>query len=156
MMHAPKNIAPRVWPGEIPLTSLYTTGTGGQIFFHALRTQGKLIGTRCRPCEQVYLPARSFCERCFAELKEPIEIKRTGRLASYTLCYVDLDGTRPRRPVALGLVRLEGATTLLLHYLLGMNDPTEVKIGCSVETVIKPKAKRNGSILDIEGFRVVS
>jgi uncharacterized protein len=156
MIQSPKNLGPRTWPGEIPLTSLYTAGTGGQIFFYALKTQGKLIGTRCRLCEQVYLPARSFCERCFAELKEPVEVKRTGRLVSYTLCYVDLDGARLRRPVGLGLVHLEGATTLLLHYLLEVNDLTEVKIGCRVETVIKPKAKRIGSILDIEGFRVVS
>jgi uncharacterized OB-fold protein len=146
---------PRAWPGGIPLTSLYTAGTGGQIFFHALKIQGKLIGTRCRPCEQVYLPTRSFCERCFAELKEQVEVKRTGRLASYTFCHVDLDGARLQRPLALGLVQLEGASTLLLHYLLGVNDPTEVKIGCTVEAVIKPKAKRTGSILDIAGFRVV-
>jgi uncharacterized OB-fold protein len=77
-------------------------------------------------------------------------------LVSYTLCYVDLDGAPLRRPVGLGLVHLDGATTLLLHYLLEVNDLTEVKIGCKVETVIKSKAKRIGSILDIEGFRVVS
>jgi uncharacterized OB-fold protein len=150
------NIERRGWPGTIPLTSLYTAGTGGQIFFHALKTQGKLIATRCRLCEQVYLPARSFCERCFAELTEQVEVKRTGRLVSYTISYVDHDGARLRRPLALGLVQLEGATTLMLHYLLSVDDPTEVKIGCKVETVIKPKAKRIGSILDIEGFRVVS
>ena len=102
------------------------------------------------------MPSRSFCERCFAELKEQVEVKRTGRLVSYTFCYVDLDGAPLRRAVALGLVHLEGATTVLLHYLMDMNGPTEVKIGCRVETVIKPKAKRIGSILDIEGFRVVS
>jgi uncharacterized OB-fold protein len=156
MMQLPTNIAQRAWPGKIPLTSLYTAGTGGQIFFHALKTQGKLIGTRCSPCDQVYLPARSFCERCFAELTEQVEVKRTGRLVSYTLSYVDHDGARLRRPLALGLVQLEGATTLILHRLLGVNGPTEVKIGCRVETLIKPKANRIGSILDIEGFRVVS
>jgi uncharacterized protein len=155
MMRSLKNVEQRAWPGEIPLTSLYTAGTGGQIFFHALKTQGKLIATRCVPCAQIYLPARSFCERCFAELKEQVEVKRTGRLVSYTVCYVDRDGARLRRPVALGLVQLDGATTFFLHYLLGVNDPREVKIGSRVETVIKAKAKRVGSILDIEGFRVV-
>jgi uncharacterized OB-fold protein len=152
----PTNTEQLRWPGKIPLTSLYTAGTAGQTFFHALKTRGKLIATRCSPCEQVYLPARSFCERCFAELTEQVEIKRSGRLVSYTISYVDHDGARLRRPIALGLVQLEGATTLILHYLLSVNDPTEVKIGCRVETVIKPKAKRIGSILDIEGFRVVS
>jgi uncharacterized protein len=156
MIQSPKNLGPRTWPGEIPLSSFYTAGTGGQIFFHALKTRGKLIATRCGPCEQVYLPARSFCERCFAELTKQVEVKRTGRLVSYTLSYVDHDGARLRHPEALALVQLEGATTLILHYLLSVDDPTEVKIGCKVETVIKPKAKRLGSILDIEGFRVVS
>jgi len=155
MIEPPKNRQPRAWSGEIPLTSLYTAGTGGQIFLRALKTQGRLIGTRCSPCEQVYLPARSFCERCFAELVEQVEVKRTGKLVSYTLCHVDHDGARLRRPLALALVQLEGATTLLLHRLLGVGDPGEVKIGGRVETVIKPKAKRIGSILDIEGFRVL-
>jgi uncharacterized OB-fold protein len=150
----PTNREQRRWPGEIPLTSLYTTGTGGQIFFSALKAQAKLIATRCNPCEQVYLPARSFCERCFAELTEQVEVKRTGRLVSYTLAYVDHDGARPRRALALGLVRLEGATTLMLHRLLDV-DAEKIKIGHKVEAVIKPKAKRTGSILDIEGFRLV-
>jgi uncharacterized OB-fold protein len=150
-----KNMERRTWPGEIPLTSLYTAGTGGQIFFRALKTQGKLIGTRCHPCEQIYLPARSFCERCFAELKEQVEVKRTGRLVSYTVCYVDHDGARLRGPVALALVQLEGATTVMLHRLLDVSGPTEVKIGSRVETIIKAKAKRVGSILDIEGFRLL-
>jgi uncharacterized OB-fold protein len=150
------NIQQRGWPGDIPLTSLYTAGTGGQIFFRALQTQGKLIGTRCSPCQQVYLPARSFCERCFAEISEQVEVKRTGRLVSYTICYVDRDGARLQRPEALGLVQLEGATTYFLHRLLDVGDLGKIKIGCSVEAIIKPKAKRIGSILDIEGFRVVS
>ncbi len=144
-----------VWAGRIPVQSFYTAGTGGQIFFQALKQRGKLMGARCAPCAQVYVPARSFCERCFAELVEQVEVKRTGKLVSYTLCHVDRDGARLRRPVALALVHLEGATTLLLHRLLGVSDPGEVKIGSRVETVIKPKAKRIGSILDIEGFRVL-
>jgi uncharacterized OB-fold protein len=156
MMQLPTNIAQRAWPGKIPLTSLYTAGTGGQIFFHALKAQGKLIATRCNPCAQVYLPARSFCERCFAELTEQVEVKRTGRLFSYTISYVDHDGARLRRPLALGLVQLEGVTTLMLHRLLDVGDPGTIKIGSMVEAVIKPKAKRTGSILDIEGFRLVS
>src|SRR5437660_670470 len=118
--------------------------------------EGRLIARACRKCERVMIPPRMFCERCFAELKEQVEVKRTGRLVSYTVCYVDHDGARLRGPVALGLVQLDGATTFFLHYLLGINDPREVKIGCRVETIIKAKAKRVGSILDIEGFRVLS
>src|SRR5262249_16620809 len=155
MTQLPMNTDQLRWPGKIPLTSLYTVGTGGQVFFRALKTRGKMIANPCGPCEQVYLPPRPFCARCFCELTAQVQRKPTGRLVSYTISYVDHDGARLRRPTALGLVQLEGATTLILHYLLSVDDPTEVKIGCRVETVIKPKAKRIGSILDIEGFRVI-
>jgi uncharacterized OB-fold protein len=154
-MKPPDNRRQHTWRGEIPLTSVYTPGTGGQIFFRALKTQGKLIATRCGSCRQVYLPARTFCERCFAELEERVEVKPMGRLVSYTICHVDHEGARLERPEAWALVQLEGATTVILHRLLDGTSPTEVEIGCRVEAIIKPKAKRIGSILDIEGFRVL-
>jgi uncharacterized OB-fold protein len=143
------------WPGAIPLSSLYTAGGAGQIFFAALKERGKLIATRCRPCRQVYLPARWFCERCFAALNEQVEIEPFGRLLSYTICHVDCDRRPLRRPRALALVQLDGATTVLLHHLLGVTAPEQAAIGSRVELVVKPKARRRGSILDIEGFRLV-
>lgn len=149
------DINPAAWPGHIPLQSFYTAGTGGQIFFQELKQRGKLVGTRCRPCAQVYLPARSFCERCFEELTEQVEVKRAGQLVSYTICYVDNDRITLRRPLALALVRMDGATTVLLHYLIDVSEPSQVKIGCRVEALIKPKKQRVGSILDIEGFRLL-
>ena len=144
-----------VWRGKIPLRSNYTAGRGGQIFFTALKQRGKLIGTRCPQCDQVYFPARSFCERCFSELSEQVEVQRAGRLVSYTLCYVNRDRTRLQKPVVLALVQPEGATTVFLHRLLGVEDQIQIKIGSQVEIVVKPKSKRVGSILDIEGFRIV-
>jgi uncharacterized OB-fold protein len=143
------------WPGTIPLTSIYTVGAAGQIFFDALKRHGKLIATCCRPCKQVYLPARSYCERCFAALTKRVEVEPTGRLVSFTICHVDRDRRPLRRPRALALAQLNGATTVLLHYLLDVTEPEQVKIGDTVEVVIKPKSERRGSILDIEGFRPV-
>jgi uncharacterized OB-fold protein len=142
------------WPGEIPITSLYTAGAAGQIFFAALRDRGVLVASRCAPCGQVYLPAREFCERCFAELREQVEIPPRGVLRSFTFCYVDPDGTRLEPPEALALAQMEGATTLLLHRLLDVREPSEVEIGSRLEAVIRPRSKRIGSILDIEGFRL--
>ena len=150
----PKNIQTRVWPGKIPLQSLYSAGVGGQIFFTALKERGELVGTRCRPCNQVYVPARQFCERCFAELTEEVQVKPEGTLISFTFCYKDHDDKPLARPMALALVQLDGAMTYLLHRLLKVGNPSEVRIGSRVKAVIKPKAKRTGSILDIEGFQL--
>jgi uncharacterized protein len=155
MTRSVQSKGPTAWPGAIPLTSLYTAGSGGQIFFDALKRRGQLIATRCRRCKQVYLPARSFCERCFAALTERVEIKPTGRLVSFTICQVDRDRRPLRRPRAFALAQLDGATTTLLHYLLSVTETEQVNIGDKVEVVIKPKSQRRGSILDIEGFRLV-
>lgn len=148
-------LAGRVWRGEIPLESLYTAGLGGQIFLEALKERGELVGTRCGRCKQVYVPARIFCEQCFAELSEPVSAKPEGILISFTFSYLDHDGRRLEKPLALATVQLEGATTVLLHRLLGVTDPAGVRIGARVRAVVKPKPKRIGSILDIEGFALL-
>lgn len=154
-MKTPKNIETRAWRGEIPLESLYTAGLGGQIFFRALKERGEIVGTRCEPCKQVYVPARAFCERCFAELSEEVKVKPEGTLVSFTFSYWDCDARRLDPPLALATVQLDGATTVFLHRLLKVTDPARVRIGARVKAVIKPKAKRTGSILDIEGFQLV-
>jgi uncharacterized OB-fold protein len=143
------------WRGEIPIQSLYTPGLGGQIFFKALKNKGELVATRCDTCAQVYLPARRFCERCFAELTQEVRVKPEGVVRSFTFCNMDHDHRRLKQPLALALAQLEGATTFLLHRLLDVSDPAQLFIGSRVEVVIKPKAKRTGSILDIEGFRLI-
>ena len=149
------NDALSVWPGEIPIQNRYTVGTGGEIFFRALKEHGQLIGTRCSACNQVYVPARSFCERCFAKLTDEVEVGPRGKLVSYTFCHFDRDRQRVDPPVALGLAQLQGATTYMLHYLLDTTEPEKISIGCNVEAVIKPPEDRAGSILDILGFRPV-
>ncbi len=144
------------WRGEIPIGSLYTVGRGGQTFFTALKQKGELVGTHCGSCHQIYVPARSFCERCFAELKDAVKVGPAGTLRSFTVCEVDHENRRLQHPAAFALVQLDGATTFLLHRLLCVEDPSHVAIGSRVEAVIKPKTKRTGSILDIEGFRLTS
>lgn len=141
-----------VWRGSIPLESFYTAGLGGQVFFKALKERGELVGTRCAGCKQVYVPARAFCERCFAELSETVKVKPEGTLVSFTFSGVDHDGKRLPKPLPLALVRLDGATTVFFHRLLKVTQPAQVRIGARVKAVIKPKGGRTGSILDLEGF----
>ena len=155
MLRSTNTQALSVWPGEIPIQNRYTLGTAGEIFFRALKEHGKLIATRCAACEQVYVPARSFCERCFGKLTEEVEVGPKGKVVSYTLCYFDRDRQPVNPPLPLALVQLDRATTVMLHHLLGAPEGREITIGTEVEAVIKPAEDRNGSILDIEGFRLI-
>jgi uncharacterized OB-fold protein len=134
--------------GGLPVAFHYTPGVGNTAFFEALRDRGVLLGSRCESCGVTYLPARIFCERCFAELAADTECGPGGTLLSFTIGHVGIDGDPLDQPVAIGLVKLDGADTVLMHRLLGADS---WEIGTRVEAVVL--ADRAGSILDVEGFR---
>lgn len=141
----------RVVEGHIPVRHRYTPGVAGDRFFTTLRDQGKFLATPCRSCGVVYVPGRTFCERCFSALEEWIPVGPGGTLESFTTVHVDLDG-RPAEPQVVGLVKLDGATTVMVHRITGKRG-AEPRLGARVEAVLKPKKDRTGSINDLEGFR---
>ena len=137
--------------GRIPLRHRYTPGVAGQAFFTALKDRGELTASRCESCGITYCPARLFCERCFAgPLDADVVVGPGGTVESFTVGHVGVEGERLDEPIALALVRLDGADTVLVHRLL---DPDEVSIGDRVEAVLESQAQRTGSILDVRGFR---
>jgi uncharacterized OB-fold protein len=140
-------VTARKVPGTLPVSFRYTPGVGTTAFLEALRDRGVLLGSRCPNCGVCYVPCRSFCERCFAELTPDTECGPGGILASWTVGVVGIDDQRLAEPVMIGLVRLDGADTLLLHRLVGIDRP---EIGMSVRASVAPD--RTGSILDLEGF----
>ena len=138
-------MSPTKIPGELSVSFRYTPGVGNTAFFEALRDRGVFLGSRCENCGVTYLPARIFCERCLAELEPSIECGPEGELVSWTLVRVDVDDQPLDRPVAYGLVRLDGADTVLLHRLLdGGGEPA---IGERVRAVFAPLGE--GSMLDV-------
>jgi len=140
----------RRWEGDLPVRHRYTPGVAGGVFFAALRDRGVLLGSRCENCSYTYVPARLFCERCFAELSADVEVGPGGALVSFTIAFVGLEGEPLEEPAIVGLVRLDGADAVLLHRIVQAGDEP-LEIGERVEVVLVPE--RRGSILDIEGFR---
>ena len=141
-------MSPTKIPGELAVSFRYTPGVGNTAFFEALRDRGVFLGSRCDSCAVTYLPARVFCERCLAELDPSVECGPEGELVSWTLVRVDVDDRPLDTAVTYGLVRLDGADTVLLHRLLDVDgEPT---IGMRVRPALA--SERDGSILDIEGF----
>jgi uncharacterized OB-fold protein len=136
--------------GELPVGFRYTPGVGNTEFLEALRDRGVFLGSRCDSCAVTYLPARIFCERCLAELSPGVECGPGGELVSWTTGHIGVDGEPLEDPVTVGLVRLDGADTVLMHRLLVDASP---QIGQRVEPVLRPRTDRVASILDIEGFR---
>ncbi|HEY7477866.1 MAG TPA: zinc ribbon domain-containing protein [Actinomycetota bacterium] len=135
--------------GTLPVAFRYTPGLGNGAFFASLRDEGTFVGSRCSSCDVTYLPARVFCERCLAELRPDTTCGPGGTLTSWTTLHVDVDDEPLPAPERYGLVRLDGADTVLLHRLLP-EDGWDPAIGDRVVPVLR--SDREGRIGDLEGF----
>jgi uncharacterized OB-fold protein len=143
--------APRAWHGSLPVPSRYTYGLAGERFFRALKDEGKIIGAYCPKCDHTYVPATVFCERCLSELTDWRDMGLVGELHTFTVVHVDVDGNPLETPEVVGFVTFGDGG--IVHRILAA--PDDLIIGMPLKAVLKPKAKRQGSILDIAGFKVV-
>lgn len=143
------------WRGDIPIESLYTAGLAGERFFREIKDRGRLIGTHCLQCDVTYIPPRLYCQQCFDQLDDWVEVSTQGTVHTCTAVYLGLDGKPLDEPEVLAFVQIDGTDGGLVHRL-GEVDVEEVDIGLRVEAVFKPPEKREGSILDIEYFRPVN
>jgi uncharacterized OB-fold protein len=92
-----------------------------------------------------------FCERCFTELKDFVDVPSEGRVAAVTVAKVDRRGRPLPNPEVYAFVTFQGVPVGgLIHRLLVL--PDKAQVGLAVRARLKPKAARTGTILDIEGF----
>lgn len=145
--------APPVWLDNMPITSRYTYGLAGERFFRTLAEESKILGTRCSKCDHVYVPATSFCERCLGKLDDWVDVGTIGQVHTFTLLYLELDGTSQQSPELVAFIRLGDGG---LVHRLGEIKPDDIVIGMEVEAVFKPIQERQGNILDISYFRPVN
>jgi uncharacterized OB-fold protein len=121
---------------KIDLPYVYTAGEMQRAGLTGLR-EGRIVGASGG--EHVVVPARPFAPDG-TRLTEPVELPSEGVLEAVTVAH-HLDGAP-----AYGLIRLEGATTLLFHRLGGGAEHLEA--GATVRAVWREE--RQGGIDDIE------
>lgn len=141
--------APSAWHGSLPVPSRYTYGLAGERFFRALKDEGAILGSYCPECDHTYVPATVFCERCLGELSDWKDMGLEGELHTYTVMFVGYDGEPLKQPEVVGFVAIGDGG--LVHRIDA--DPEDLFIGMPMKALLKPKSKREGSILDIEGFK---
>ncbi len=128
----------------------WSAGVAGNKFFQELRGNKKIMGTKCKKCSRVLVPPRIFCEECFTDNMEWVEVKHTGILRTFATSYFSKDGKRLKDPWMVGIVKLDGADGGLVHYIAEAN-PEELKIDMKMEAVFADE--RTGGIMDIKYFR---
>ena len=115
--------------------------------------QGRLIARTCHRCARVLIPPRMFCEVCFRPTDDWVYVKDTGKVNTFSLCYVSWDVRKLRRPEIPAVIEIDGASAGMgILHLLGEVRPKQVKIGMRVRAVWKLPSQRAGSITDILYF----
>lgn len=136
--------------GKLEIPYRYFAGEFLSQFFVELRDHKKIRGVRCPQCAKVLFPPRSVCGRCLTPLKEWVELGESGTLQSFTVIHYS-EPTHPLpAPLAIGLIKVDGADTSMLH-LIGEVEPRALKAGLRLRAVFKEE--REGSILDILYFK---
>ena len=139
--------------GKLALPYTYFAGRVGSTFITTIRDKHKIMGVKCNACDKVFVPPRQTCERCLEDIRDNwVELGNTGVVENFTIVRYD-DKHLPRKaPFALGLIRLEGADTPMVHIIDGVNLDA-VKIGMKVQAVFASKTTH--TILDIDHFAPV-
>jgi uncharacterized OB-fold protein len=119
---------------------------------------GRILGRTCRRCGRTLVPPRMFCEQCFRPTDGWVVVPATGRVATFSVCYVTWDMQPLVLPELPAVIELgdpaagAGPRPGILHRL-GAVDPDDVEVGMAVRAEWKPARERKGSILDIRYWR---
>lgn len=141
-----------IYHGQIYIPNTFSAGATGSRFLTTIRDKSKITGTRCKKCNRVYVPARSVCKDCFAQLKEWVEVSDKGTVLTYTIDSESKPIQPTEAPVIYGVIQLDGADTGFVH-MIGGADPEQLRIGMRVQAVFKPREERIASVLDIKHFK---
>ena len=118
---------------------------------------GKIIARKCNKCDRIMIPPRMFCELCWRPTDEWVYCKDTGRINTYSICYVNWDASRIKKgekPHLPAVIEIDGASPGMgIMHILGEVNPDDIKIGMKVKAVWKKPAEREGSITDILYFK---
>lgn len=137
--------------GKLALPYQYFAGRTGSRFLVALRDERKILGVRCEACDVVYVPPRSSCDRCFADITGAwVEVGTKGKVENWTVVRY-LEPHQPKKPpYILAQIRLDGAATPLTHIVEGVS-PEELGVGLEVEAVFADEPP--STIMAIDHFR---
>lgn len=138
--------------GDMECDYIYTAGVAGERFYIALRDEEKLLATHCDNCNITFMPPRMYCDKCFAELANFMEVPSIGVIESYTITYFDRDGQPLPDPEVLAFVKIDKTNGGLIHRI-GEIKPESLKIGTKVTAVFRAKNERKGALTDIKYFK---
>lgn len=138
---------------EVDARYAWDTGVAVSEFLRGLK-RGVVLARECRQCRRVLVPPRMFCEQCFRPTDRWVEVQDTGRVNTFSICYIRWDMEPLDEPELPAVIEIDGASPGIgIMHKLGEVDPDDIAVGLEVEAVWVPEPDRAGSILDIRYFR---
>jgi hypothetical protein len=118
-------------------------------------TAKRILANRCPECSRVFVPPQAYCESCFVRTDGWLDLPPEGAVEAFTVAWQSFRGG-PTPPYAIAGIRLDGASTLLMHYVRGLDlsDPAAVREQLPPGTRVRAvwAEERTGQILDISHF----
>ena len=94
---------------------------------------GRLLGNKCKSCDQIYFPKAHLCLDCGYEELEEVELSQKGTLYSYTIGHMPSFHFQP--PYTVGYVVLPEEVRVFAPLCTIEDKPLEV--GMDMELVIE-------------------
>ncbi len=143
---------------DVALPYRWALGPVWTRFFDGLKEE-KILGTKCKKCGKVFVPARPFCPNCLEDMDEWVEVGKEGTVESWTLVNNRYYGQVKEPPYAMALIHLNGADCNFSHFVGGFDLSDVDKVRGKIKAGTKVKAvwnkEKNADIYDIAYFEPV-
>lgn len=103
--------------------------------FYQFLAEKKLMASRCKKCQELYLPPHPICSKCHGNEMEWVEMKGRGKLAAFTAIAVGPsftieEGYDRDNPYLVGVVELEEGPKVSGRIRgLDARKPESIKVG---------------------------
>ena len=96
--------------------------------------EGKVTGTRCKDCGQVFFPPRADCYKCLTSNMEWFDVSGTGKLVSYSKLEYAPVGFDGDLPYCIAL--LDYGDYKVFGRLSSDLPPEDIAVGMDMKTVV--------------------
>lgn len=121
---------------------------------------GKILGTKCKKCGRILVPARPFCPRCFEPTEEWIETAQEGTIITWSYVnYTYFGVEKDMIPIVPASIKIDGTDTSWWGLIGGFDVKDfdlvlkKVKVGGRAKAVWRKE--RKGCMKDIDYWEII-
>lgn len=121
--------------------------------FYQFLAEKRLMASRCKKCQALYLPPHPICTKCHGNEMEWAEMKGKGKLAAFTSIAVGPsftieEGYDRNNPYVVGIVKLDEGPKMSARIRgLDARNPEAIKVGTALTVEFPEQVEGKGCYL---------